>query len=298
MPLDQLLHGVWAYRGRIILLILLGYGGGASLVLAWPRSYVASAVVAPAEGSGLAVSTLIATLSLSQGGTGLFDTRPTGNFAIYLSALRSAEAAAMLAEDTPILADFALRRGDGFAGRIRRALGLRMQADRDDVQTYLERRLAVTQSLVATTWNLDLQYPDRELALDLLVRLHDFAEAHVRAGLADLVERRLSVLEAQAAAERDVFQRAPLYELIAQHQRARAVLRSDEAVAARMVSAPVVEIRPSVPNRPLLLLLLAVALPMAVLVGAACLVLVRTPQGASPSGRKEPPLDPMLGRSG
>ncbi|PZW46647.1 hypothetical protein C8P66_109144 [Humitalea rosea] len=266
----------------LLALILIGYTGAASLVLAWPRSYVASAVVAPAESTGLAVSTLIATLSLSQGGAGLFDTRPTGNFAIYLSALRSPEAAAMLAAETTILADITRRRGDGFAGRVRDALGLRMQADRDDVQTYLERRLAVTQSLVATTWNLDLQYPDRDVALDLLVRLHDFAEAHVRAGLAGLVERRLSVLEARAATERDVFQRVPLYELVAQHQRALAVLRSDETVAARMVSAPVVEIRPSIPNRSLLLLLLAVALPMAVLVGAACLVLLRTPPAPQP----------------
>lgn len=282
MPLDQLLRGVWRMRLWLLLLILVGYTGAASLVLAWPRSYVASAVVAPAESTGLAVSTLIATLSLSQGGTGLFDTRPTGNFAIYLSALRSPEAAAMLAVETPILADITRRRGDGFAGRVRTALGLRMQADQDDVQTYLERRLAVTQSLVATTWNLDLQYPDRTMALELLVRLHDFAEAHVRAGLGGLVQRRLSVLEARAAAERDVFQRVPLYELIAQHQRALAVLRADETVAARMVSVPGVEIRPSIPNRPLLLLLLAVALPMAVLVGAACLVLLRTPSAPQP----------------
>lgn len=279
MPLDALLRAVWAMRWRVLLLIVVLYGSAAALVLSWPRAWLASAVIAPAESSGLAVSTLIAPINLPQGG-GLLDTRPTGNFAVYLSSLRSPEAAAMLAGTTPILADLSRRRAAGPMGWLRTSLGLRLAADQDDVQSFLERRLAVTQSLVATTWNLELPYPDRGLGLAILARLHAFGEAHVRADLAGLAERRLATLEARAASERDVFQRTPLYELIAQHQRALLVLRSDEAVAARMVSAPVVEIRPSVPNRPLLLALLLVAVPIAVLVGAGCIVLLRGPAPA------------------
>ena len=48
------------------------------------------------------------------------------------------------------------------------------------------------------------------------------------------------------------------------------VVAADEAVAARLVSAPTVELRPSVPNRPLLLAVLAVSAPMAALVLGAC----------------------------
>jgi hypothetical protein len=110
MPLDALLRAVWAMRGRVLLLIVVLYLGAAAMVLAWPRAYLASAVVAPAEGSGLAVSTLIAPINLQQSGAGLLDTRPTGNFAVYLSALRSPEAAAMLVRTTPILVDLSQRR--------------------------------------------------------------------------------------------------------------------------------------------------------------------------------------------
>ena len=52
------------------------------------------------------------------------------------------------------------------------------------------------------------------------------------------------------------------------------MVAADEAVAARLVSAPTVELRPSVPNRPLLLVLLAVLAPAAALVLGACAVLL------------------------
>ncbi|WP_431283294.1 hypothetical protein ACQW02_00385 [Humitalea sp. 24SJ18S-53] len=285
MPLDVLIRAVWAMRGRLLLICVVLYGAAAGLVLSWPRAYLASAVVAPAEGSGLAVSTLIAPINL-QSGSGLLDTRPTGNFAIYLAALRSPEAAAMLAATTPILADMSARRATGALGWIRGLTGMRMTADQDDVQAYLERRLSVTQSLVATTWNLELPHGDRAMALDLLTRLLAFGEAHVRADLSAMAERRLAALEARAATERDVFQRTPLYELLAQHQRALAVLRSDEAVAARLVSLPMAELRASVPNRMLILVLLFIAVPVAVLVGAGCLVLLRTPDGPPGDGHR------------
>ena len=46
-----------------------------------------------------------------------------------------------------------------------------------------------------------------------------------------------------------------------------------------MVSLPMVEIHPSLPNRPLLLLLLALAAPLAALFGAVCHALLRRPPG-------------------
>ena len=86
---------------------------------------------------------------------------------------------------------------------------------------------------------------------------------------------RIAAIEARLAAERDLFQRAALFELLGAQQRIALVVAADEAVAARLVSAPMVEIRPSLPNRPLLLLLLALVAPLAAALGAACLVLLQ-----------------------
>ncbi|HEY8612233.1 MAG TPA: hypothetical protein VIL69_13165, partial [Roseomonas sp.] len=153
MPLELLLLGVWRLRGRILsamaALLLLG----AALVMLWPRQYVAEAVVAPAETTGLAASTLI------QGGLvmpgGLLDTRAGGNFAIYLASLRSPEAAAMLARDTTILGDLTALKRNGVTGRLRGLVGFPPgPADLDDVDRWLERNLGVTQSLATVTTSL------------------------------------------------------------------------------------------------------------------------------------------------
>jgi uncharacterized protein involved in exopolysaccharide biosynthesis len=117
--------------------------------------------------------------------------------------------------------------------------------------------------------------------LDMLRRLHALAEARVRADLLGQARQRMAAIEARLAAEPDQFQRAALYELLAAQQRIALVVAADEALAARMVSVPMVEIRPSLPNRPLLLLL-AVAAPLASLLGAACLVLLRGPGRVAP----------------
>ncbi|WP_270939107.1 hypothetical protein, partial [Falsiroseomonas oryzae] len=258
--MEELLAGVWARRARVVLAALLLFAAGAAVILAWPRSYVAEAVVAPAETTGIATSTL---LSPAPTIGGLLDPRPTGNFAIYLGALRSAEAAAMLAAETGLLAWLTAERTTPPRGAIRRAFGLREEADLDDLRDWLERRLAVTQTLGAVTWTLSLAHPDRDAALDALRRLHRFAEAKVRADLEELARRRVAALEARLNREPDLYIRQSLYELLAQSQRASVVAAADEAVAARLVSAPSVGIRPSLPNRPLLLLLLAAAAPLA-----------------------------------
>ncbi|WP_372622876.1 hypothetical protein [Falsiroseomonas sp.] len=270
MRLEDLLAGVWARRVRVALAALLLFAAGAAVVLAWPRSFVAEAVVAPAETTGIATSTL---LSPAPTIGGLLDQRPTGNFAVYLGALRSAEAAAMLAAETDILQRLTGQRAARPGAAIRAWLGLRSEADLDDLRAWLERRLSVTQTLGGVTWTLALAHPDREAALDLLRRLHGFAESKVRADLEQLARRRVAALEARLNRESDLYIRQSLYELLAQSQRAGVVAAADEAVAARLVSAPSVGIRPSLPNRPLLLLLLLVAAPMAAvaLVGAGVL---------------------------
>lgn len=274
MAIEELLAGIWARRLRLLLLALLLFAAGATTVLLWPRAYVAEAVVAPAETTGIATSVL---LSPTAPIGGLFDARPSGNFAIYLGALRSAEAAAMLTAETALLPYLTERRAGGPGGAIRHLLGLRMQADLDDLRRWLERNFAVTPSLGSVSWTLTLAHPDREVALDALRRLHAFAEAKVRADLAELARRRVAALEARLQRETDLYIRQSLYELLALQQRAGLVVGADEAVAARLVSGPAVEIRPSLPNRPLLLVLLLVTAPMAALALIGAEVLVAPP---------------------
>ena len=76
--------------------------------------------MAPAETTGIAASALLSPAPLLGGG-GLLDTRPGGNFAVYLDALRAPEAAAMLARDTGLLAFLTARRAAGPPGAARSA---------------------------------------------------------------------------------------------------------------------------------------------------------------------------------
>jgi hypothetical protein len=273
MPLEELLRGVWAVRGRLTLIAALLFTLSATVVLTWPRSYVARAVVAPAETTAIATSALLAPASLLQN-AGLLDNGPSGNFAVYLDALRSGEAVEMLARDTPLLAYLSGLRGSGLLGDLRRQLGLRLEADTDDIRLWLDRNLAVTQNVASITFTLELKHRDRAAALDLLACLHRFAEAKVRDDLAELTARRVAALRAKLEEERDLFVRQSLYDLLGQQQRAGLVVDADRLVAARVVSAPMVEQRPSVPNWSLLLMLLAVAVPLATLGGALALLLL------------------------
>ncbi|TDH60232.1 hypothetical protein E2C06_23165 [Dankookia rubra] len=294
MPLDLLLRGVWDRRWRVALATLLLYAALAGIVFQLPRRHVAQAVVAPAETTSIATSTLLSPVPLF--GAGLLDDRPTGNFAVYLDALRSPEAAAMLARDTGLPAHLAERRAAPPLGWLRRQLGLRMEPDLDDVQDWLERNFAATQNIATVTVTLTLAHAGRAAALDALQRLHALAEAKVRGDLADLARRRIAAIEARLAVERDLYLRNALYELLGQQQRSALVVAADEAVAARLVSAPMVEQRPSLPNRPLLLLLLAVAAPLAVLAATLALVVVRALAAGRPRplplGLAMPPMGP------
>ncbi len=115
MPLEDLLGALWRRRGRVALLAALLFALGAAPVLLWPRAFLAQAVVAPAETTGIAASALLSPAPLLGGG-GLLDTRPGGNFAVYLDALRAPEAAAMLARDTELLRFLGARRGAAAKG--------------------------------------------------------------------------------------------------------------------------------------------------------------------------------------
>jgi len=275
MGLDELLRGMWRWRWRIALGAGAAYALLATLVWTWPQSHVARLVVAPAETTGIATSALLTPAPFLQ--PSLLDQRPGGNFAVYLAALRTPEAAAMVARDTAILADLTARRTMPPLGPVRAWLGLRTEADVDDVQAFLQRNLAATPSLTSVTWTLDLVHRDRALALAMLERIHAAAEERVRATLAELAARRILALEARLREEPDLFLRNTLHELLAQQQRAAMVVAADEAAAARVISPAAAGLRPSVPNRPMLLALLLVAVTLASLLGAMAALLLRGP---------------------
>ena len=290
MPLDGLLRSVWAQRWRVLLLSALIYAVGAGLILTWPRRHLAQAVVAPAETTGIAVSGLL-THPLNIAGAPFVENRLAGHFAVYLDTIRSAEAARMLARDTALLDYLTMLRGEGAIGRLRRTLGLRLRADEDDALSWLQRSLSLTPGIATVTLTLGLAHRDPAAALDMLQRLHAMAEAKVRADVALMAQRRVAAIEQRLATERDLVLRNTLHELLAQQQRTLLVMAADEVVAARLVSGPVVGVRPVLPNRPLLLLLLAVAAPLAVTAGAACAALlgpVREAAAGTRSGEAEP----------
>lgn len=282
MPLDLLLQGLWRRKGTILLAWIALLLAGATLVLMLPQRYVARATIAPLETTNIATSTLLSTGPLFQ--AGLLDNKPSGNFAIYLGALRSREAAAMLLHDTSLGADLLERMRESIPGQVVRTIACRgfdvcrePEVTLDTATGWLERNLAVGQSPVNITWSVEVQHRDRALALDMLRRLHVFAEDKVRGELREMLERRLEVLQRRADAEPDGFLRNTLYELIAQQQRARMVVEADQAVAALLVSRPDVEIEPSQPNRPLLLILLVPATLMLCVGAAAAILLLRGP---------------------
>ena len=288
MPLDLLLQGLWRRKGTILLMWIALLLGGATIVLMLPQRYVARATVAPLETTNIATSTLLSAGPLFQ--AGLLDNKPSGNFAIYLGAMRSREAAAMLLKDTALGPDLLVRMQESIPGRTVRAITCALfdmcrepEVTLDTAMGWLERNLSVGQSPVNITYSVEVQHRDRALALDALQRLHAFAEDKVRGELHEMLERRLKVLQARADAEPDGFVRNTLYDLIAQQQRARLVVEADQAVAALLVSRPDVEIEPSQPNRPLLLILLVPATLLVSVGAAAAYLLLRGPAALAKS---------------
>lgn len=296
MTSDALLAGLWRRRFGVLLGAMALWLAAVGIILLVPRAHVAQAVVAPAETTGIAASSLLSPLPLVGGG--LLDQRPAGNFAVYLGALRAREAAAVLRRETDLAGRLAAARASGPLARLLGALGLPDGPEvlDDDLMAWLARNTAATQSPASVVWTIEVRHPDPGLALAVLKSLHGAAEARVREEMQAMVERRLAWLTERAARESDIAVRQSLYGLIAETHRHAAVLASDPAVAARIVSAPAVEDRPSVPNR---MLLAALAAPAAVLVSlgfrAAALILRRREDAAR---EPAPPLRALAGGRG
>ncbi len=260
MTSDALLTGLWRHRVGVVSGALAFWLAAVGVILLVPRAHVAQAVVAPAETTGIAASTLLS--PLPQLGTGLIEQRPSGNFAVYLGALRGREAATVLRRDTGLAERLVAERAEGMIARALGMLGLgTAEVLDDDLMTWLRRNTSATQSPASVLWTIEARHPDPALALAVLTALHAAAEARVREEMQAMVARRLAFLTERAAREPDLGVRQALYGLIAEAHRHAAVLAADTAVAARIVSAPAVEDRPSVPNR---LLLAALAVPAAV----------------------------------
>lgn len=261
MTSDALLTGLWRRRVGVVVGAFAVWLAAVGVVLLIPRAHVAQAVVAPAETTGIAASSLLS--PLPQLGAGLIEQRPNGNFAVYLGALRGREAAAVLRRDTGLAQRLAAERAESPLTAALALFGFdSAEVLDDDLMAWLRRNTAATQNPASMLWTIEARHPDPALALAVLRALHGAAETRVREEIQAMVARRLAFLTDRAAREPDLSVRQALYGLIAEAHRHEAVLAADLAVAARIVSAPSVEDRPSVPNR---ILLAALAAPAALI---------------------------------
>jgi uncharacterized protein involved in exopolysaccharide biosynthesis len=293
MTSDALLTGLWRHRVGVACGALVLWLAAVGVILLVPRDHVAQAVVAPAETTGIAASSLLS--PLPQLGAGLIEQRPSGNFAVYLGALRGREAATVLRRATDLADRLAAERAADALARALAVLGLGGNAEvlDDDLMAWLRRNTSATQNPASVLWTIEARHPDPALALAVLRALHDAAEARVREEMQAMVARRLAFLTDRAGREADLGVRQALYVLIAEAHRHAAVLAADTAVAARIVSAPAVEDRPSVPNR-LLLAALAVPAALAASLGLWALVLIAR-RGEEIAREPVPPVGALAG---
>ncbi len=292
MTSDALLAGLWRHRVGVLLGALALWLAALGVLLLVPRAYVAQAVVAPTETTGIAASSLLS--PLPQFGAGLIEQRPSGNFAVYLGALRGREAALVLRRDTALAQRLAADRAESPLTSALALVGFgNAEVLDDDLMAWLRRNTGATQSPASPLWTVEARHPDPTIALAVLTALHGAAEARVREEMQAMVARRLALLTERAAREPDLGVRQALYGLIAEAHRHAAVLAADPAVAARIVSAPSVEDRPSVPNRTLLAALAApAALVSSLGLWALALIAWRREQAAH---EPAPPLRALAG---
>lgn len=292
MTSDALLTGLWRYRVGVVAGALALWLAAVGLILLVPRTHVAQAVVAPAETTGIAASTLLS--PLPQLGAGLIEQRPSGNFAVYLGALRGREAATVLRRDTDLAERLAAERAENALSGVLGILGFGAgELLDDDLMAWLRRNTTATQSPASVLWTIEARHPDPALALAVLTALHEAAETRVREEMQAMVARRLAFLTERAAREPDLGVRQALYGLIAEAHRHEAVLAADPAVAARIVSAPAVEDRPSVPNR---MLLAALAVPAALVTSVGLWALALIARRREETAREPvPPLRALAG---
>lgn len=255
----QALMSLLLHRLNGIILLSFCFWTFASLfILLHPQVYRAQALIVPAETTGIAVSNILSSPALVA--PQLFDSKPSGNFAVYLGALRTREMATALRNHTRLAEALTQDAEASWINRLQRNLGLHHDPVSDDVLVrWLERNTSATPQPNSIIWSLEVRHPNRDLALAVLQTLHTTAEARVREEIAGMVSRRLTWLTQRASFEQDATIRAALYDLIGQANRQSAILQADTAIAARIVSAPSVEERASFPNRLFLLSLALVA---------------------------------------
>lgn len=249
----QLLFTRLVQRWQIICLnTLVFWLVAASLIVMTPQSYRAKTIIVPAETTGVAVSHILSTPPFF--GQTFFDTKPSGNFAVYLGALRTREIAQAVRRNTQLAHVLGAEATESWLGRLYQALGLKIALpDDDEILNWLEKNTFTIQLPNSILWQIEVRHVDPEIALSILKTMHETAEARVRDEIVSMISRRLSWLIDRAATEADAIIRTSLYDLIAQANRHSAILASDTAVAARLVSLPAVEQRPTVPNRIFLL---------------------------------------------
>lgn len=218
------------------------------VIFSIPQSYRAQALVVPAETTGIAASSLLTPLAPIY--SSVLDSKPTGNFAVYLGALRAREMASALRSQTSLPEVLQLESLLTSIKRLIPSLEIGAEAvDDDEIMRWLEANTSATPQPNSIIWQIEVRHRDPTLALSVLKTVHATAEARVRDEMASMVARRIAWLQDRAASETDQAIRTTLYEMLAQAYRHSAILAADDAVAARIVSAPAVEDRPSVPNR-------------------------------------------------
>jgi hypothetical protein len=177
MTSDALLTGLWRHRVGVVVGALALWLAAVGVVLLIPRAPVARAVVAPAETTGIAASSLL--LPLPQFGAGLIEQRPSGNFAVYLGALRGREAALVLRRDTELAQRLAADRAEDPLARALATLGLGGGEPLDDDQmAWLRRNTAATQSPASVLWTIEAREPDlgvRQALYGLIAEAHRHA---------------------------------------------------------------------------------------------------------------------------
>ncbi|MDW8445619.1 MAG: hypothetical protein RML45_16260 [Acetobacteraceae bacterium] len=242
-------------RWRACLLTALGlWTCSCFLIGLVPTSFRARAIIVPAETTGIAVSNLLSPIQIMS--PSLLEAKPSGNFAVYLSALRSREIIRVLRQETALADILAEEAKTSLLGKLRKLLKLSENTiDDDKILEWLEHNTSATSHTNSIVWMIEVRHKDPLLALSVLRTLHAAAEARVRDEITAMLSRRISWLAERAATEPDATVRTALHELAAQAHRHLAILASDGSVAARLVSAPAVDDRPTVPNRPFLAVL-------------------------------------------
>jgi hypothetical protein len=164
MTSDALLTGLWRHHVGVAYGALVLWLAAVAVILLVPRAHVAQGSVAPAGTTGIPPSSLLS--PLPQLGSGLIEQRPSGNFAVYLGALRGRETATVLRR-APDLADrrAAERAKDPFSRALARLASGGDEILDDDLMAWLRRNTSATQNPDSVLWTIEARHPGPMLAL-------------------------------------------------------------------------------------------------------------------------------------